>query len=73
MRGLVVNVFLFLKLNLFCFVVAILDLVHDVETVQGLSLLLTVYEPRSEKTGLWGFRPGPTQTRLHNYRRLLET
>ena len=22
------------------------------------------YEPRSEKTGLWGFRPGPTQTRM---------
>ena len=22
------------------------------------------YEPRCEKTGLWGFRPGLTQTRL---------
>ena len=30
------------------------------------------FEPRSEKTGLRGFRPGPTQTRLYNYRRLLE-
>ena len=30
-------------------------------------------EPRSEKTGLWGFRPGPTQTRLYSYRRWLDT
>ena len=28
-----------------------------------LSLYL-IYEPRSEKTGLRGFRPGPTQTGL---------
>ena len=26
------------------------------------------FEPRSEKTGLRGFRPGPTQTRLYSYR-----
>ena len=26
-------------------------------------------EPRCEKTGLRGFRPGPTQTGLHNHRR----
>ena len=25
-----------------------------------------VYEPHCEKTGLRGFRPGPTQTGLHN-------
>ena len=25
-----------------------------------------------EKTGLWGFRPGPTQTGLYNQRRWLE-
>ena len=29
-------------------------------------------EPRSEKTGLRGFRPGPTQTRLYSSRRWLE-
>ena len=29
-------------------------------------------EPRCEKTGLRGFQPGPTQTRLNNYRRRLE-
>ena len=29
-------------------------------------------EPRSEKTGLRGFRPGPTQTRLYNHTRWLE-
>ena len=30
-----------------------------------------VYEPRSEKTGLRGVRPGLTQTRLYSYRRWL--
>ena len=30
------------------------------------------YEPRSEKTGLWGFRPCMTQTRLYSLRRRLE-
>ena len=29
-------------------------------------------EPRSGKTGLRGFRPGPTQTRLYNHGRWLE-
>ena len=29
-------------------------------------------EPRCEKTGLRGFRPGPTQTRLYSHRRWLE-
>ena len=32
--------------------------------------VLVRMEPRCEKTGLRGFRPGPTQTRLH--RRWLE-
>ena len=31
-----------------------------------------IYEPRCEKTGLRGFRPGPTQTRLYNHTRWLE-
>ena len=31
-----------------------------------------VIEPRCEKTGLRGFRPGPTQTRLYNHTRWLE-
>ena len=30
------------------------------------------FEPRCEKTGLWGFRPGPTQNRLYSHRRWLE-
>ena len=33
---------------------------------------LHVYEPRCEKTGLRGFRPGPTQTGLYSHRRWLE-
>ena len=31
-----------------------------------------IYEPRSVKTGLRCFRPGPTQTRLYSHRRWLE-
>ena len=29
------------------------------------------YEPRCEKTGLRGFRPGPTQTGMYSHRRWL--
>ena len=36
--------------------------------IQGISK----YEPRCEKTGLRGFRPGPTQTGLYNHTRWLE-
>ena len=32
----------------------------------------TMYEPRREKTGLRGFRPGPTQTGLYKLRKELE-
>ena len=37
-------------------------------------LIISVYrnEPRSEKNGLRGFRPGPTQTGLYSHRRWLE-
>ena len=30
------------------------------------------YEPRCEKSGPQGFRPGPTQTRLYSHRKWLE-
>ena len=30
------------------------------------------FEPHHEKTCLWGFRPGPTQTKLYSHRRWLE-
>ena len=33
------------------------------------NLQLMLYEPRCEKTSLWGFRPGPTQTGLYSHRR----
>ena len=33
---------------------------------------LVTFEPRCEKTGLRGFRPGPTQTGLCSHRRCLE-
>ena len=37
-----------------------------------LLIQTNLYEPRSEKTGLRDFRPGPTQTGLYNQRRWLE-
>ena len=33
---------------------------------------LGLFEPRCEKTGLQGFRPGLTQTGLYSHRRWLE-
>ena len=33
---------------------------------------LSLFEPRCEKTGIRGFRPGRTQTGLHSHRRWLE-
>ena len=33
---------------------------------------IDLFEPRCEKTGLRGFRPGPTLTGLYNHRRWLE-
>ena len=33
---------------------------------------VSLNEPRSEKTGLRGFLPGPTQTGLYNHTRSLE-
>ena len=41
------------------------DLVGDLVDYQ-------IYEPPCEKTGLRGFRPGPTQTGLCSHRRWLE-
>ena len=41
-------------------------------TVRKIICFSLQYEPRSEKTGLRGFRPGPTQTGLCSYRRWLE-
>ena len=45
------------------------DILHQTCIVISISL---TNEPRCEKTGLWGFRPGPTQTRLYNHTRWLE-
>ena len=51
------------KLLFFVIDIAINDPVHEVETI---------FYPRCEKTGLRGFRPGPTQTGLYSYSRWLE-
>ena len=35
------------------------------------AIVVCIYEPRREKTGLRGFRPGPTQTGLYKLRKEL--
>ena len=45
--------------------------------ILGYSILIfsdqsLLFEPRSEKNGLRGFRPGPTQTGLCSHKRKLE-
>ena len=42
------------------------------QTNLKLSTQILEYEPRCEKTGLQGFRPGLTQTGLYSHRRWLE-
>ena len=44
----------------------------DPTEVLQVGFRLSSYEPRSEKTGHRGFRPGPTQTGLYSHRRWLE-
>ena len=39
------------------------------KNVKPIAELAFLIKPPCEKTGLRGFRPGPTQTRLHNQRR----
>ena len=41
-------------------------------TFVAFDMQCKLYEPRCEKTGLRGIRPGPTQTRLYSYTRWLE-
>ena len=42
-----------------------------VSVQEGVFYIMT-FEPRREKTGLRGFRPGPTQTGLYNLRSRLD-
>ena len=43
-----------------------------IENVLLCSASVQTFEPRCEKTGLWGFRPGSTQTGLYDHTRWLE-
>ena len=38
-------------------------------TLHELLLCMQLYESRCEKTGLWDFRPGPSQTGLYSHKR----
>ena len=44
-----------------------------IKVITTFSQLLLQDEPRCEKTGLRGFRPGPTKTGLFSHRRWLQT
>ena len=48
------------------------DIAYHIVYKDGVSSLGLTIEPRCEKTGLRGFRPCPTQTRLYNHIRWLE-
>ena len=39
---------------------------------RAILIISIIIEPRCEKTGLRGFRPGPILTRLYSHRRWLE-
>ena len=54
-----------------CFIFKSCDVVRVLLIDQNKRTSLT-FEPRCEKTGLRGIRPGPTQTRLYSHRRWLE-
>ena len=41
-------------------------------SVRHFALVCKTVEPRCDKNGLRGFRPGPTQTGLHSHRRWLD-
>ena len=45
---------------------------EDPNKKEGARVATTLNEPRREKTGLRGFRPGPTQTGLYKLRKELE-
>ena len=45
---------------------------YDSSILMSTTHPVKVYEPRCDKTGLRGFRPGPTQTRLYSHWRWLE-
>ena len=47
-------------------------MVHNLILLEDVEIISSLNEPPREKTGLWGFRPGPTQTGLYCHRRWLE-
>ena len=48
------------------------DVKYQFKQNQTRLIRLRLIEPRREKTGLQGFRPGPTQTGLYKLRSRLE-
>ena len=48
------------------------DLAYTVFWMRLYSENLSLYEPRHEKNGLWGFRSGLTKNGLYSHRKRLE-
>ena len=44
-------------------------MINDDYEMMAIGAMTEQYEPRNEKTGLRGFRPSPTQSRLYGHRR----
>ena len=51
---------------------SILHFSFEAEFTKHFVCIWRIFEPRREKTGLRGFRPGPTQTGLYKLRKELE-
>ena len=56
----------------YCFIGPVMAIMLLRNEVNVLLFCLESFEPRCEKTGLRGYRPGPTQTGLYNQSRWLE-
>ena len=48
-----------------------IDIMHKLSQLFSKGTAVSTFEPCRKKTGLQGFRPGPTQTRLYSHRRWL--
>ena len=61
--------FILQKIKMYC-----KELVYEGQSTSNAKseMKQDLYEPRCEKPGLLGFRPGPTQTGLYSHRRWLE-
>ena len=61
-----------IKIGFICWLILALSVTACYLILSCLSMVAIINEPRREKTGLRGFRPGPTQTGLYKLRKELD-